>query len=320
MELSAASYVSMPWLGLPLRAGRKILQPLLIRDFNRALLRFAGEFKPHIFFTMKGTYVLPDTLKKMRAAGISLYNYYPDTTVFNHGVSSLARSLQEYDCVFSTKQFTQKDLGEAGYQLRHCEFLPHGYDPELHRKVEIMPEEKEIFGADAAFIGFYSPGKERTLIELKRHMPDLDLAIWGYEWNHSKAPELNDSIRMQPLLGDAYPKGLCASKIALALLIERQQEASSGDQITSRTFNIPATGTFMIHQRTDEVLQYYQEGREIECFSSVEELAEKIRVYLDHPQRRKTVAEAGYRRCVPSYSHDNRMKVILDWHQSRRKT
>jgi spore maturation protein CgeB len=127
--------------------------------------------------------------------------------------------------------------------------------------------------------------------------------------------ELDNSIKKRGLLGVEYVKGLCASKIVLGLLSEQAYGAKQGDAITSRTFNIPATGTFMIHERNDEVLEYFEEGKEIECFSSAEELADKIKFYLANPEKRKAIAEAGYRRCVPAYSQDNRMKVILDWHE-----
>ncbi len=118
----------------------------------------------------------------------------------------------------------------------------------------------------------------------------------------------------RPLYGMEYPAGLCAAKIALGLLLEKRAYNFSGDLTTSRTFNIPATGTFMLHQRTDEVLEHYEEGKEFECFETAAELAEKIKFYLAHPEKRRALAEAGYRRCVPAYSQDSRVRVIIDWH------
>ena len=37
-----------------------------------------------------------------------------------------------------------------------------------------------------------------------------------------------------------------------------------------------------------------------------------------HPEERDAIAEAGYRRCVPAYSYDGRMKAILEWHRTGR--
>jgi len=304
-----------PWKSLSLRLACRLIFPLIVQEHNRNLLFLAREFKPDIFLGFKGTYILPETLLAMKNLGIALFNYYPDVSAFTHPADTLPRALQTYDCVFSTKSFLAEDLAEHGYPLRHCEFLPHGYDPEAHHPVAVEPEEKAYYGAEVTFIGSYLPGKTKLLIELKRLLPDLDLAIWGDRWHNTDAPELLPHIRGRGLLGIEYMKAICASQIMLGLLSEQQKGSSRGDQVTSRSFNIPACKAFMLHQRTDEVRQYYEEGREIECYDSAEELADKVRYYLAHPQERKAVAEAGYRRCVPAYSQENRLREIFAWHQ-----
>ena len=73
----------------------------------------------------------------------------------------------------------------------------------------------------------------------------------------------------------------------------------------------------MLHERNFEVLELYREGEEIECFDSAEELAEKIEYYLADPAEREQIARAGYARCVPAYSYDNRMAELLRWHRER---
>ena len=70
----------------------------------------------------------------------------------------------------------------------------------------------------------------------------------------------------------------------------------------------------MLHERNPEVLALYKEHEEIECFDSAAELAEKIDFYLVHPAERESIARAGYARCVPAYSYDNRMTELLRWH------
>jgi spore maturation protein CgeB len=88
-----------------------------------------------------------------------------------------------------------------------------------------------------------------------------------------------------------------------------------GDETTTRSFEIPACGGFMLHERTPELLEFYEEGKEVAAFGSVEELASKIDHYLAHPEERHAIARAGYARCVPAYSYDDRMKEILHYHQ-----
>ena len=74
----------------------------------------------------------------------------------------------------------------------------------------------------------------------------------------------------------------------------------------------------MLHQRTADVLELYEEGSEIECFDSPDEALEKIEFYLAHPAKRSEIANNGYRRAVPAYSYDERMREILAYHEQHR--
>jgi spore maturation protein CgeB len=92
--------------------------------------------------------------------------------------------------------------------------------------------------------------------------------------------------------------------------------ATKGDATTTRTYEIPACGGFMLHERSDELAKFFEEGKEVACFESSAEVAEKIHYYLRHEDERKAIAQAGYNRCVPAYSYDNRMSEIVRYHTS----
>jgi spore maturation protein CgeB len=89
------------------------------------------------------------------------------------------------------------------------------------------------------------------------------------------------------------------------------------DETTTRTYEIPACGGFMLHERSPELQGLFEEDKEVACFASGRELAEKIEYYLAHPEERKAIAAAGHARCVPAYSYDHRVAQILRWHCRR---
>ena len=65
-------------------------------------------------------------------------------------------------------------------------------------------------------------------------------------------------------------------------------------------------------------MSYFDEDREAAFFADVEELAEKVRHYLDHPAERERIAAAGLERSRrDGYAIDERMKVVLDWLRQR---
>ncbi|MBA7681728.1 hypothetical protein ES703_90068 [subsurface metagenome] len=105
-----------------------------------------------------------------------------------------------------------------------------------------------------------------------------------------------------------YCMALSAASICLGLLSKLFPETT-----TTRSFEIPACGAFMLAERTNEHLELFEEGKEAEFFSSNEELIKKIRYYINHPEKRKRIAEAGRQRCLKSrYSYQDRLKEILE--------
>ncbi len=299
------------------RVVRRLFWFRMVEEFNEEIVRTANNFAPDIFIAFKGNYIYAETLRSLGEKGISLYNYFPDTSAFNHG-KWLPKSLPEYDCVFYTKPFWYSDVTKQIPLKAGC-FLPHGYDPLLHRPVALDARDISDYGSDVSFIAFHSRYKETLLSELMNARPGLNLNIWGEGWTaRCKAPNLRKCIKGFPLYGDRYTRGIQATRINLAILNGPIEEASSGDLTTSRTYTIPASGGFMLHERNSEVLALYKEHQEIECFDSAEELAEKIDFYLAHPQAREQIARAGYARCVPAYSYDHRMAELLHWHEEHR--
>ncbi len=291
----------------------RALEPRLVREYNDRILHWIHHLRPQILLSFKGLYVEPNTLHVARERGVILYNYYPDRMIFACG-TMLEQSLPEYDCIFDTKKYWDGDA-KMRIRLRHRVFLPHGYDPELHYVPELTISDGKQFGADAIFIGTYTEYKRSILSGLKRLCPTLQLQVWGNQWDRCGAPELKASIAGSAIEGRSYTKAIKAAKINLAIM---GVNPGAKDETTTRTYEIPACGGFMLHERTAELTELFVEGEEVACFDSVEELAEKVEFYLAYPEERERVAAGGHRRCVPAYSYDIRMQTILDWYRQKR--
>jgi spore maturation protein CgeB len=295
------------------RVVRRLLWFRLVNEFNSAILSAAENLHPDIFIAFKGNYIHASTLQLLRARGIRLYNYYPDTSAFSHG-PWLEKSLAEYDCVFYTKPFWYADVTKR-VKLRNAVFLPPGYCAKVDRPVVLDARDIADYSCDVALIANHYDYKERMLNDLISLRPDLNLRIWGLRWKSDcKSLLLRKCIQGFPLWGQTYTRAIQAVRINLAIMSGVVPGASSGDLTTNRTYVIPAVGGFMLHERNSEVLELYKENEEVACFDSVEELADKIDYYLAHPEEREFIARAGHTRCVPAYSYDNRVAELLRWH------
>ena len=308
--------VTPQWRQLSNRAFARLLRPRMVREYNQMILDSARQLRPDILLAFKGSWVESRTLYELRSQGITLYNYYPDTSPAAHD-RQLGKSIRQYDCVFYTKKFWSRSApaGVTGVKLV---YLPHGYDPEVHRPSSLTAADVRLYSEDVLVVAGHTDEKEQLLSALVGTMPKIKLGIYGPRWaEQARSPNLKAFIRGFPLYGSQYAKALCASRICLGILSGKVRGVLQGDETTTRSFEIPACGGFMLHERTPELLEHYVEGREVACFGSIEELADKIAYYLAHSHERQAIARAGHLRCVPAYSYDCRMAKILEYHAQR---
>lgn len=292
------------------RGVRRVFRKSLMRTYNDEILRRAESFRPDILLAFKGQFVEAHTLRVLRESGVRCYNYYPDRVIFAKGMPE-GECIPEYDCLFDTKRAWDGDANEW-LKVRERHFVPHGYDPEIHRPVELDERDRRQYECDLSVIAGPSPRKYDLLKEVIRLRPSMKLKIWGDNWDRERIP--GDYIQGYWLYGEQYARAMQTARINLGFL---GITAAVRDETTTRTFEIPACGGFMLHERTEEVLGLYEEGVEMACYGSPEELVEKVEYYLAHPAEREAIARAGYRRCVPAYSYDNRIAEILRWHCDR---
>ena len=286
---------------------KRLLNGFFKKQFNQHILKYARIIKPHITVVFKGNYVDTQTLKKLRKESNWLANFYPDISFTNHS-SVEVDGFQHYHHIFTTKSFAAKDY-ERNLGLTEVSFLAHGFDPNVHKVAN-----KELckdWENDVSFIGGWSEHKEKLLYALKINLPDIKLKIWGPGWENNKSEHLESSIQGHAIYGDFYAIAINASRINLGLLHEKAEGATSGDLTTARTFHIPAAGGFMLHERNDEVLNYFKEDEEIACFSSERELVEKVKYFLCNAAARNRIAENGRNTCLAENKHSDRAESII---------
>lgn len=293
------------------RGMRRAFSPFYRDQFNRRLLSSVRSRRPDLVVVYKGTAVQPATLAEIRKSGVWLCFVMPDLTWQHHWLLD-SRIFGYFDHIFTTKESGVKDF-KRQLKVRSVSLLPHGYDPTVHRPLT-LDSHGHIGNSrrPISFIGAWSRGKEDTLAQLAAAVGPDQLNIWGDGWGRVSARVLQPSIRGEPVFGDFYAAAITSTRINLGLLLESVPGGVSGDQVTSRTFHIPACGGFLLHKRTAELANYYQEGREIACFDSCEELVEKVCYYLDHEVERVQIARAGHSRCVRDHSLKNRAKAIVE--------
>lgn len=316
--LDEREFIPLHWRAPAMRMLGRAVRRFAVREFNRELVRQAKTFRPELLLVFKGMFVSAQALHALRGLGIRTHCFYPDVSFRVHG-PYLPRALPIYDWIFTTKSFGLADLREQLGATRASVIL-HAFDPDVHRIVELTPEDLARYACDLSFIGTWSPKKEGVLTEVLRRRPTLALRIWGAQWAPvaRRNAVLRDAISGNTVEGEEYARAIRASAINLGILSEARIGASSGDQITSRTFHIPAAGGFMLHERTNELLRVFDEPNEVLAYADIDELMARIDQALgDEPMRRR-VAARGHEVVQAAHSWDHRIRDLLATHEAER--
>ena len=78
-----------------------------------------------------------------------------------------------------------------------------------------------------------------------------------------------------------------------------------------RDFEAPMCRTCYLTGYTDEISEFYETGKEIDTYRSQDELVEKARYYLNHPDTAENLRGAAYRRAVRDHTWKNRFHELL---------
>lgn len=288
------------------RAAARLLWNNSIAEYNAEILRVAELNKIELFLTIKGVNIARSTVDRLRANGTRAVVFYPDVLFDHVGVDEAA--LAATDLIVSTKSYHAPYLDQLVGPARHA-FVHHGYCPSAHSR-------RHALGAipyrwDISFIGNASLHKAAHLAAVARAFPNQRFVIVGNGWTDlAKGTSLAPFILGAPLTGDYFARAIEETRINLAIHHGEVGPDKWQDLTSTRTFEIPAAGGFMLHVDNDEVRALYEAGREIDVFTGDEQLIERIGYYLANEAERAAVAESGHARCVSAYSLEARAGEI----------
>lgn len=313
IELDAEDYVPWHWNGFITRVFRRLFLTALVDDYNRDVLKKAASSEFDFILVFKGMYLKAETLRILSSFGKPVYNFYPDVSFSDHG-SYIPMSLRYYDCVFTTKSFHGvKEIQD--FKIKEMIHVRHGFDPEVHRPLKLASNILQRYGCDVSFVGCWSPEKEKLIYCILNNRKNLKVIVYGIGWKYATnefKKALGENIR-QGVFGDELAIVYNASKVNLGLLSRASGDPTMADQTTVRTFQVPASKAFMLHEDTPEVRVYFEPGKEILLFSGEEDLLIKLDRCLSDDSLREFIKMKGYQRCIENqYDYSNAAEIIID--------
>lgn len=312
LGVEVPSFDTLPYQqrgGFPLRsvAHRANLGPP-VRALNRDILERARELSDvSVVWVDKGQWLWPETLRELRSRWHArLVHYSNDSMLWVNRSRHFRTCIPLYDILFTTKRWEVEGHRRLG--ARRIQQVFDSVDEDRFRPVQATTEQQERFGSEVSFIGRTERHYARSLENIARS--GVDLRIWGPGWPaHARWHRwARSAVRGAGVWFDEYPVALSCARIGLGLLSKLFPEDH-----TTRSLEIPACGTFLLAERTPAHQELYEEGREAEFFEGTEEMLDKIRYYLAHPDQRSRIALAGRERYLRSdHGRQSRYRRMLE--------
>ncbi|MCE2947082.1 MAG: glycosyltransferase [bacterium] len=305
---------------LAARAQNRFLAGPAIGRLNRDLVALARRFEPALVFVYRGTHLLPSTLDALRrpprpgAPAPIVLGYNNDDPFAPGQPASFWRhflaGVPHYDAVLAYRAHNLPELQAAG--ARRVRLLRSWYMPRRNHPVALDAADRAAYGCDVVFVGHHEADQRTALLEAVVDA-GIDLRLFGpgYDWDPvlARSPSLRHLAPVRLVWGEDYNKALCGAKIALCFLSKLNR-----DTYTRRCFEIPASGTMMLSEHSDDLASMYTPGVEADYFTDAGSLVAQLKRYLADDVLRGTVAAAGARR-VRDDGHDvvSRMRELVDW-------
>lgn len=219
--------------------------------------------------------------------------------------SLLKKTASYYDVFFVQRKVNIEELKNRG--VKHVEICYRSYDPEFNKPVILNEEDKKRFKTEVGFVGSFEDVRASYIAYLIQN--GIPVSVTGAGWKGAQYWEIIKPYFRAPFVyGADFIKTICGMDIALHFL-----RHANRDEQDSRTFEIPSSGAFMLAEKSSVHLSLFEDKKEAVFFNSKEELLQKVKYYLIHPEERIRIANAGLMRCLNSgYSHKERLKKVLE--------
>lgn len=176
-------------------------------------------------------------------------------------------------------------------------WLPQGLQDEVYGKPkEITNRDRETYACDVSFAGgiLHHTHKHRVqTLDAVRKM-GVNFKFWGCEGR----PRVYD---------EEHNKMVYLSKINLGC---SAFPGAEGKYVSVRDYKILGAGGFLLESYRKGIYELFPSNI-LDCYSTSQELVEKVRYWLDHEEERKEIAERGYRWVHKNTTYTDRIRKAL---------
>lgn len=249
---------------------------------GRKIVACAKAERPDVFLAINGKDIHPLAVKQLSSMTTTV-NWWVD---FPELYEDWKRFLGLYAFAFTPTDI--RPYERAGIFVRK---LPLAVDSRFIQAA-MMPAVRDV-----CFVGTGYRARARILGAL--HENGINVDVFGTGWTFPSHP---------PVTGNALFRTYQQSAIGLNI---HQNFPAGRYGANMRTFEIPASMCFQLVDYREDLDDLFKTGKEVACYRSERELAERVRYYLDNDSERKRIARAGNRRVRREHTYEHRMRALM---------
>ena len=223
-------------------------------------------------------------LQKVREAGTRTVGFFVDDLTAMDAVSKMFIPALDFIVTLDSEESVERYRAYGAKAI----FTPSGFSSKRFFKRNLKIQ------YDVTFIGSNILGRGPFIDELKSKGINVKTFGSGWESGYISNEEMN-SIFEQSRINLNFTKTI-----------------NGKTHFKWRTFEVPATGGFMLTENIPGLEKYFDIGSEIDVFSDADSCAERIIYYLNNEEKRKEMAEKAWKRATQEYTWAKRFEYVFD--------
>jgi spore maturation protein CgeB len=223
--------------------------------------------------------------------------------VGNSGSSIIAECLQELGDDRRTQALLEKIAGAfAGSPARYLDDLALELDPDEQRLFAVLMRENRKNLEPAVTWQATQRYRVACVSRLMKFRPHI-YGDAGWKQHLNGHAVLRPELNYYEELPDFY--GACAVNFNTTSL-----QMKGG--INQRVFDVPACGSFLLTDYRRQLEQVFEPGREVVCYSSIEEIEDLTAYYVQHEHERRQIAARAHARVLQEHTYVHRLTRLVE--------
>ncbi len=270
--------------------GRRLAAPILSRQVEA--------FEPDVIILGRHATLLGEQrLKQLIRGRYSAFWYFDLRIPPIDDVLTLGRMADAMFTTYLPQVETYRSLG-----IPNTFHLPQGMDTKYDSPVRWIPRR---YRCDVAFIGTGTSADRHGLL---RAMSQLyHVQIRGPGWRNAP-PDL--PVVGGPIYGRAYARAVGGAAITLGASSHPAQPAQVASA-SNRMWKVMGCGGFYLGEWVEGIEAFGKNGIHCAWYKDRGEALSMVKHYLDHPEQRTQIADAGRRHALEHHTYGHRVQLLL---------